>query len=122
MTSFTRPILALVCAATLAVTVRAAVPTVRPEEVGLSSERLRRVTELMQRQIDAKTFSGAVTLIARNGRIAQFEAQGLMDLESKKPMPKDGLSVQVVMDPVAADRVAVDRRIGAVTGGHNPRR
>ena len=91
MTFFTRPILALMCAATLAVTVRAAVPTVRPEEVGLSSERLRRVTELMQRQIDAKTFSGAVTLIARNGRIAQFEAQGLMDLESKKPMQKDAI-------------------------------
>src|SRR6188474_3650576 len=69
----------------------AATPTVRPEEVGLSADRLKRVTELMQRLIDAKTFSGAVTLVARNGRIAHFEAQGLMDLESKKPMQKDAI-------------------------------
>jgi CubicO group peptidase (beta-lactamase class C family) len=47
------------------------------------------VTALMQRLIDARTFSGAVTLVARNGRIAHFEAQGLMDLDSKKPMQKD---------------------------------
>ena len=72
-------------------TLRAASPTVRPEEVGLSADRLKRVTELMQRLIDAKTFSGAVTLVARNGRVAHFEAQGLMDLESKKPMQKDAI-------------------------------
>jgi CubicO group peptidase (beta-lactamase class C family) len=84
-----RPIFAVLCAAVLAVTLHAATPTARPEEVGLSAERLKRVTELMQRAIDAKTFSGAVTLVARNGRIAHFEAQGLMDLESKKPMQKD---------------------------------
>ena len=87
----TRPVLALLCVAVLAVTVRASTPTARPEEVGLSSERLQRVTELMQRHIDAKTFSGAVTLVSRNGRIAHFEAQGLMDLESKKPMQKDAI-------------------------------
>ena len=45
----------------------------------------------MQRHIDAQTFSGAVTLVARNGRIAHFEAHGLMDLESKKPMQKDAI-------------------------------
>ncbi len=83
--------LALTCATMLAVTARAATPTARPEDVGLSAERLKRVTELMQRHIDAKTFSGAVTLIVRNGRIAHFEAQGLMDVESKKPMQKDAI-------------------------------
>ena len=73
------------------VSLYAAVSTARPEEVGLSAERLKRVTELMQRAIDAKTFSGAVTLVARNGRVAHFEAQGLMDLESKRPMQKDAI-------------------------------
>ncbi|HVG53625.1 MAG TPA: serine hydrolase domain-containing protein [Vicinamibacterales bacterium] len=73
----------------LGVSLYAATATARPDDVGLSAERLKRVTELMQRHIDAKTFSGAVTLIARNGRIAHFEAQGLMDVESKKPMQKD---------------------------------
>ena len=79
----------LFVAIALVLRVDAATPTVRPEEVGLSSERLKRVTELMQRLIDAKTFSGAVTLVARNGRIAHFETQGVMDLDSKTPMQKD---------------------------------
>src|SRR5687767_1253761 len=82
---------ALLAAILVGTTLRAASPTVRPEEVGLSADRLKRVTELMQRLIDAKTFSGAVTLVARNGRIAHFEAQGQMDLESKKPMQKDAI-------------------------------
>jgi CubicO group peptidase (beta-lactamase class C family) len=71
--------------------VQASTPTARPEEVGLSAERLKRVTELMQRLIDARTFSGSVTLIARTGRVAHFEALGLMDLESKKPMLRDAI-------------------------------
>src|SRR5262245_18507948 len=69
----------------------ALVPTTpKPEEVGLSSERLRRIHEAVQRHIDAKAVSGSVTLVARKGRLAHLEAHGLMDLESKKPMPKDG--------------------------------
>jgi CubicO group peptidase (beta-lactamase class C family) len=67
------------------------IPVTRPEEVGLSSERLKRIGEAVQRHIDAGSVSGAVTLVARRGRIAHFEARGMMDLESKKPMPKDGL-------------------------------
>ena len=81
----------LFVAVLLAIPLDASTPTARPEEVGLSAERLKRVTDLMQRLIDAKTFSGSVTLVARNGRVAHFEAQGLMDLESKKPMQKDAI-------------------------------
>ncbi len=63
----------------------------RPEDVGMSSERMQRIHQTIQRHIDAHDISGAVTLVARRGRIAHFEAQGVMDLESQKPMPKDGL-------------------------------
>ena len=83
--------LVLLTAAVLAWPITAATPTAKPEEVGLSSERLHRISELMQRHITAGTFSGAVTLVARNGRIAHFEAQGLMDIESRKPMQKDAI-------------------------------
>jgi CubicO group peptidase (beta-lactamase class C family) len=70
----------------------ALVPTApKPEDVGLSSERLPRVHDAVQRHIDAKELSGVVTLVARRGRIAHLEAQGVMDIESKKPMPKDGI-------------------------------
>jgi CubicO group peptidase (beta-lactamase class C family) len=67
------------------------IPTAKPEEVGLSSERLKRISEAVQRHIDAGSVAGAVTLVARKGRIAHFESHGMMDLEAKKPMPKDGL-------------------------------
>jgi CubicO group peptidase (beta-lactamase class C family) len=69
----------------------ATAPTAKPEDVGLSSERLKRIGELVQRHITAGSFTGAVTLVARNGRIGHHEAYGLMDLDAKKPMAKDGI-------------------------------
>jgi CubicO group peptidase (beta-lactamase class C family) len=68
-------------------------PTImaKPEEVGLSSERLVRIREAVQRHIDAKAVSGAVTLVARQGRIVHLEAHGSIDIEAKRPMPKDGI-------------------------------
>src|SRR4051812_47178620 len=65
--------------------------TAKPEDVGLSSERLARIGEMMQRHLAAGDFAGGVTLVARKGRIAHLEAHGVMDLESKKPMPKDAV-------------------------------
>jgi CubicO group peptidase (beta-lactamase class C family) len=81
----------VVFALTLAWPLTAAAPTARPEEVGLSTERLKRVADLTERHIAAGSFSGAVALVARNGRVAYHEAFGLMDIESKKPMVKDGI-------------------------------
>ena len=66
--------------------------TARPEEVGLSSERLQQVNALVKRHLDATSFAGAVTLVARNGRIAHLQAHGIADLESKKPMQTDACS------------------------------
>ena len=84
-------VLALLVGAVLVWPMAAATPTARPEDVGMSGERLRKINELMQRHIDAGTFSGAVTLVARHGRIVHLEAQGLMDIESRKPMQKDAI-------------------------------
>ena len=74
-------VLALLLSAVLAWPMSAAAPAAKPEEVGLSSDRLKKVNDLIQRHINAGTFSGAVTLVARHGRIAHLEAQGLMDIE-----------------------------------------
>ena len=68
-----------------------AVPTGSPEDVGMSSERLARIGAVVQEHIDAGDVSGAVTLVARRGHVVHFEAQGLMDLESRTPMPKDAI-------------------------------
>jgi CubicO group peptidase (beta-lactamase class C family) len=63
----------------------------RPEEAGLSAERLKRIRSVVQSHIDAKDFAGAVTLVARKGKVVHFEAQGTTDLESGKPMRTDTL-------------------------------
>jgi CubicO group peptidase (beta-lactamase class C family) len=63
--------------------------TAKPEEVGLSSERLKRIHDLIERRIESRDISGAVTLVSRKGRVAHLEAQGLMDIETNKPMAKD---------------------------------
>ncbi len=57
----------------------------------MSTDRLGRVREAVKRHLDAGALPGTVTLVARNGRIAHFEAHGLIDVEAKKPMPKDGV-------------------------------
>jgi len=66
-------------------------PSGKPEDIGMSSERLRRIHEAIQRHIDTGEISGAVTLVARRGRLVHFEAHGLMDIESKRPMQKDAI-------------------------------
>ena len=58
----------------------------KPEDVGLSKERLGRIHEAVQSHIDSRDISGAVTVVMRKGRVAHLEAHGYMDLDSKKPM------------------------------------
>src|SRR6188508_2320915 len=83
--------------------VNAATPAVRPESVGFSPARLARVSELMQRHIDAGTFAGSVTLVARNGQAALIKAQGLADIESQRPMRTDTLfRIMSMTKPVVA--------------------
>jgi CubicO group peptidase (beta-lactamase class C family) len=78
-------------ASLLVLRVTAETTVVKPEDVGLSSERLARITEMMKRHIAAGEISGGVTLVARHGRIAHFEATGVTDIESKKAMTKDAV-------------------------------
>ena len=68
---------------------RAQVPAGKPDDVGLSAKRLERIGEMIQRAIDADQISGAVTVVARRGHVAHFEAHGLMDIETDAPMQKD---------------------------------
>ena len=64
---------------------------VKPESVGLSEERLKRIHETIQRHINDHQITGAVTLVARHGKIAHLEAHGLMDVEAKRPMTTDAI-------------------------------
>jgi CubicO group peptidase (beta-lactamase class C family) len=63
----------------------------KPEDSGMSAERLRRIKPLIEDHIAAKDLSGAVTLVSRNGKVVHFEAHGLADIESNRPMQTDTL-------------------------------
>jgi CubicO group peptidase (beta-lactamase class C family) len=69
----------------------AALPADKPEAVGLSSERLQRINQMIQRYIDGRQITGAITMVSRRGKVAHFESQGLMDLEARTPMRKDAV-------------------------------
>lgn len=65
--------------------------TAKPEQVGLSSERLARIDAAMNGYVEAGKIAGATGLIARRGEIAYFNTYGYRDLESKATMSKDAL-------------------------------
>ena len=62
-----------------------------PEDVGLSSERLARLTAALQDHVDEGRLPGAVALVARRGRIAYLEAVGYRDRESNAPLTTDAI-------------------------------
>lgn len=61
----------------------------RPENVGISSERLRHLHANMHAQVDAKRLAGVVTLLARHGKIVDFDAYGKKDLAAGTPVTRD---------------------------------
>ena len=66
-------------------------PTATPEEVGLSSPKLARVTEIVKGEIAKGRYPGAVALVARRGKVAYFEALGQRDPQAGTPMTKDSI-------------------------------
>lgn len=64
-------------------------PTAKPESVGMSSDRLSRIGAIMRNYVEKAQIPGAVTLIARKGKIVHFEAHGYKDLASSSPMTTD---------------------------------
>ena len=60
-----------------------------PESIGLSSERLSRIRPVIQTFIDRRKIAGAITLVARHGKLAHFECIGQMDCEAARSMQPD---------------------------------
>ena len=73
----------------------AEIPVSEPESVGMSTERLLRIDAAMQRHIDAGNIQGAVTAIARRGKVVHFKAHGLMDVEAERPMSRDAIFIMM---------------------------
>ena len=66
-------------------------PAAKPEDVGVSSQRLDRIGQTVQQYVDQGKVSGVVTLVARKGQVVQYGAYGKRDIESGSPMAKDSI-------------------------------
>ena len=83
------------------------IPSARPEDVGMDGDRLSRINDRMAAHIDQGNIQGAVTAVARGGRVVHFEAHGEKDTRDNTSMPEDALfrmasSTKPVSTPPAA--------------------
>jgi CubicO group peptidase (beta-lactamase class C family) len=66
-------------------------PRATPAQVGISQERLDRVIQVLRADTGQGLVPGAVILVARHGKIAAFEASGLIDPGTKRPMTREAI-------------------------------
>ena len=63
----------------------------RAEEVGMSTQRLDKITSAFTKEINDKKLPGAVVIVARKGRIVYQNAFGLRDPKKSDPMGADSI-------------------------------
>jgi CubicO group peptidase (beta-lactamase class C family) len=66
-------------------------PRVKPESVGLSSERLENIRKVIGAKVDAGIIPGYVALVARHGKVVYYEAYGVQNPNTKKAMSRDAI-------------------------------
>lgn len=64
-------------------------PLATPASQGMSSERLARLHAEIERFVAEGKHAGAISLVARNGRIVDWQTYGKRDIEAGLPMEKD---------------------------------
>jgi CubicO group peptidase (beta-lactamase class C family) len=67
------------------------IPTAKPEDVGMSSARLKNVKASLQAEVDKGNIPGAVVMINRKGKLVYSEVVGYQDKSANKPMSKDSI-------------------------------
>jgi CubicO group peptidase (beta-lactamase class C family) len=80
---------ALVLSCALTLSARAQLPTASPEESGFDPARLAVLHQITSRFVDEGKHAGMVTLVARDGKIVDFQTYGYRDLEQRLPMERD---------------------------------
>jgi CubicO group peptidase (beta-lactamase class C family) len=84
-------IVTLLCLVFISTSWAASLPTAKPDEVGLSSQRLDRIDAVLKADIENGKIPGAVLLVAREGKIAYFKSFGTRDEKKLFPMEKDSI-------------------------------
>lgn len=79
------------CLVFLHATTQADISNKTIEEAGFAPERLQKINQFVQRDIDAGKLSGAVTLVARHGQLVHLSAQGNFGSDDPRPLKEDTL-------------------------------
>lgn len=66
-------------------------PTAKPDSVGISGERLALLPQGMKSLVDQGRLAGVVTMVARHGKVVEFDAAGKRDVAANLPMQKDSI-------------------------------
>jgi CubicO group peptidase (beta-lactamase class C family) len=66
-------------------------PSIEPERVGVSSERLGAINELARKYVDNGQFAGIVTMVSRRGKVIHLNAEGRYGLDNNTPVAADTL-------------------------------
>ena len=72
-------------------TAHPALPHAQPADVGLCPLRTQRLMNVLRREVASGRLPGAVTMVARRGQIALFEAVGQQDPAAGTPMTTDSI-------------------------------
>ncbi|MBV9303974.1 MAG: beta-lactamase family protein [Acidobacteriaceae bacterium] len=64
-------------------------PAVKPPSLGFSNDRLQNLRDLIQHEIDQKQLAGAVTILARHGKVLEYRTYGQRDMQTREPMRAD---------------------------------
>ncbi|MBS03867.1 MAG: hypothetical protein CMQ24_14320 [Gammaproteobacteria bacterium] len=66
-------------------------PAADPAELGFDADRLARIGPAMQRYIDDGKVPNLLTLVARHGKVAWFDARGRLDVDEHAPADENTL-------------------------------
>ena len=66
-------------------------PIAKPDEVGLSPQRLSRIGDWLRAEVAGKKIPGAVVMVVRGGKLAYVESVGQRDPASPAPMKSDDI-------------------------------
>jgi len=72
-------------------TTRQVLTEAKAEAAGMSSERLKRIDNLIQQYVDNKWIAGAAAIIVHDGKIAYYKGVAYDDIEKKTPLKRDAI-------------------------------
>ncbi len=86
---FNRILLLASLAALTGVAAARDLPVSAPSQVGMSDERLERISRAIEVRVENKEIAGAVAIVLRNGEISYFEAFGHAEVDEDEAMETD---------------------------------